>query len=97
MNLSICVPRETRIVHGTREDVLRELDALHRRHGITEFVVDTPVADAAPRIATLRLLASARADDHDTAAARDTHGGSNARAPHARTTTHQPDFEGTAP
>ncbi|MBR7978637.1 MsnO8 family LLM class oxidoreductase [Burkholderia cenocepacia] len=91
-------PRETRIVHGTRDDVLRELDALHRRHGITEFVVDTPIADAAPRIASLRLLAGVPADDdHDTAAARDTLGGSNARAPHACTATHQPDFEGTAP
>ncbi|AQQ28135.1 MULTISPECIES: MsnO8 family LLM class oxidoreductase [Burkholderia] len=82
-------PRETRIVHGTRDDVLRELDALHRRHGIAEFVVDTPVADAAPRIASLRLLAGVRADDRDTAAARDE---ANAR-PNAR----QPDFEGTAP
>ncbi|MCW3610064.1 MsnO8 family LLM class oxidoreductase [Burkholderia cenocepacia] len=82
-------PRETRIVHGTRDDVLREFDALHRRHGIAEFVVDTPLADAAPRIASLRLLAGAPADDHDAAAARD---GWN-----ARTTTHQPHFEGTAP
>ncbi|MFB5149746.1 MsnO8 family LLM class oxidoreductase [Burkholderia orbicola] len=82
-------PRETRIVHGTRDDVLRELDALHRRHGIAEFVVDTPLADAAPRIASLRLLAGVRADDRDTAAARDE---ANAR-PNAR----QPDFEGTAP
>ncbi|ALV61465.1 alkane 1-monooxygenase [Burkholderia cenocepacia] len=82
-------PRETRIVHGTRDDVLREFDALHRRHGIAEFVVDTPLADAAPRIASLRLLAGAPADDHDAATARD---GWN-----ARTTTHQPHFEGTAP
>ncbi|ACA95293.1 MULTISPECIES: MsnO8 family LLM class oxidoreductase [Burkholderia cepacia complex] len=89
-------PRETRIVHGTRDDVLRELDALHRRHGIAEFVVDTPLADAVPRIASLRLLAGARADDHDTAAA---HGGSNANArdTSARTIARQPDFEGTAP
>ncbi|MEM5421943.1 MULTISPECIES: LLM class flavin-dependent oxidoreductase [Paraburkholderia] len=49
--------RETRIVHGTREDVLRELDALHRRHGIDEFVVDTPIIDATRRIASLGLLA----------------------------------------
>ncbi|RQV13184.1 MsnO8 family LLM class oxidoreductase [Burkholderia cenocepacia] len=91
-------PRETRIVHGTRDDVLRELDALHRRHGIAEFVVDTPGVDAVSRIASLRLLAGVPADDnHDTAAARDTHGGSNTRDPHARTATHQPDFEGTAP
>ncbi|NTZ82421.1 MsnO8 family LLM class oxidoreductase [Burkholderia metallica] len=81
-------PRETRIVHGTRDDVLREFDALHRRHGIAEFVVDTPLADAAPRIASLRLLAGAPADDRDTAAARN---------PNARTIALQPDFEGTAP
>ena len=49
--------RETRIVHGTREDVLRELDVLHRRHGVDEFVVDTPVTAAADRIASLGLLA----------------------------------------
>ncbi|MGK8206472.1 MsnO8 family LLM class oxidoreductase [Burkholderia cenocepacia] len=54
-------PRETRIVHGTRDDVLDELHALHRRYGIAEFVVDTPLADAAPRVASLRLLAGAPA------------------------------------
>ncbi|MDF3084056.1 MsnO8 family LLM class oxidoreductase [Burkholderia sola] len=87
--------RETRIVHGTRDDVLRELDALHHRHGIAEFVVDTPIADAAPRIASLRLLAGARADDHDTAAAaRDE---ANARDADARTIARQADLEGTAP
>ncbi|WP_321861783.1 MsnO8 family LLM class oxidoreductase [Burkholderia cenocepacia] len=89
-------PRETRIVHDTRDDVLRELDALHRRHGIAEFVVDTPLADAVPRIASLRLLAGARADDHDTAAARDG-SNANARDAGARTIARQPDFEGTAP
>ncbi|MEK6417931.1 MAG: MsnO8 family LLM class oxidoreductase [Burkholderia gladioli] len=50
-------PRETRIVHGTRAEVLRELDALRRRHGLEEFIVDTPLAEAVPRIASLRLLA----------------------------------------
>ncbi|MDS0790913.1 MsnO8 family LLM class oxidoreductase [Burkholderia pseudomultivorans] len=54
-------PRETRIVHGTRDDVLDELHVLHRRYGIAEFVVDTPLADAAPRVASLRLLAGAPA------------------------------------
>ncbi|MBY4868175.1 MsnO8 family LLM class oxidoreductase [Burkholderia sp. Bp9017] len=79
-------PRETRIVHGTRDDVLRELDTLHRRHGIDEFVVDTPLADAAPRIASLRLLAGAAVlnapDSPDSS---------------ARTAAYQPDFEGAAP
>ncbi|OXI79487.1 alkane 1-monooxygenase [Burkholderia sp. AU31652] len=90
-------PRETRIVHGTRDDVLHELDALHRRHGIAEFVVDTPVADAAPRIASLRLLAGAHADGDDTAAGARDEANANARDAGARTIARQPDFEGTAP
>ncbi|RAQ07050.1 alkane 1-monooxygenase [Burkholderia cepacia] len=77
-------PRETRIVHGTRDEVLHELHALHRRHGIDEFVIDTPLADAAPRIASLRLLAGVSADEPD------------ARESHERAATPQPDFEGTA-
>ncbi|RQU17841.1 MsnO8 family LLM class oxidoreductase [Burkholderia cenocepacia] len=90
-------PRETRIVHGTRDDVLREFDTLHRRYGIAEFVVDTPLADAVPRIASLRLLAGAAADDdHDTMVARD-EANANARDASVRTATRQPHFEGTAP
>ncbi|MDN7856129.1 MsnO8 family LLM class oxidoreductase [Burkholderia cepacia] len=77
-------PRETRIVHGTRDEVLHELHALHRRHGIDEFVIDTPLADAAPRIASLRLLAGVSADEPD------------ARESRERAATPQPDFEGTA-
>ncbi|WP_233344011.1 MsnO8 family LLM class oxidoreductase [Burkholderia cepacia] len=77
-------PRETRIVHGTRDDVLHELHALHRRHGIDEFVIDTPLADAAPRISSLRLLAGVSADEPD------------ARESRERAATPQPDFEGTA-
>ncbi|WP_175836720.1 MsnO8 family LLM class oxidoreductase [Burkholderia anthina] len=79
-------PRETRIVHGTRDDVLRELDTLHRRHGIDEFIIDTPLADAATRIASLRLLAGAsplnEPDSPDSS---------------PRTAAYQPDFEGAAP
>ncbi|RQR43615.1 MsnO8 family LLM class oxidoreductase [Burkholderia sp. Bp9140] len=86
-------PRETRIVHGTRDDVLHELHVLHRRHGIAEFVVDTPLADAAPRIASLRLLAGVRADDHDAAPSRDR---PDARRSSARTVARHPDFEGAA-
>ncbi|WP_321786303.1 MsnO8 family LLM class oxidoreductase [Burkholderia pyrrocinia] len=86
-------PRETRIVHGTRNDVLRELDALHRRYGIAEFVVDTPLADAAPRIASLRLLAGAPADDRDDVSSRDKPG---AQESGARTAARQLDFEGAA-
>jgi len=86
-------PRETRIVHGTRDDVLHELHALHRRHGIDEFVIDTPLADAAPRIASLRLLAGASADEHGAASARYR---PDARESRERAATPQPDFEGTA-
>ncbi|MBN3725591.1 MsnO8 family LLM class oxidoreductase [Burkholderia sp. Ac-20379] len=53
--------REARIVHGTRDAVLGELDALHRRYGIEEFIIDTPLAEAAPRVASLHLLAGAHA------------------------------------
>ncbi|THJ56141.1 MsnO8 family LLM class oxidoreductase [Burkholderia sp. LS-044] len=86
-------PRETRIVHGTRDDVLHELHALHRRHGIDEFVIDTPLADAAPRIASLRLLAGASADEHGAAASQYR---PDARESRERAATPQPDFEGTA-
>ncbi|MGE8578539.1 MAG: alkane 1-monooxygenase, partial [Burkholderia contaminans] len=87
--------RETRIVHGTRDDVLRELDALHRRHGIAEFVVDTLLADAAPRIASLRLLAGAATDGNDPAASR--HATEETpHAPHTAAVTRQPDLEGAA-
>ncbi|KVW92168.1 alkane 1-monooxygenase [Burkholderia cepacia] len=86
-------PRETRIVHGTRDDVLHELHALHRRHGIDEFVIDTPLADAAPRIASLRLLAGASTDEHGAAASRYR---PDARESRERAATPQSDFEGTA-
>ncbi|RQZ64253.1 MsnO8 family LLM class oxidoreductase [Burkholderia cepacia] len=86
-------PRETRIVHGTRDDVLHELHALHRRHGIDEFVIDTPLADAAPRIASLRLLAGASADEHGAASSQYR---PDARESRERAATPQPDFEGTA-
>ena len=36
---------------GTAEDVRRELDALSARFGIAEFVIDTPAAATAQRLA----------------------------------------------
>jgi len=54
--------RETHVVHGTRDDALRELGELQRRYGVAEFIVDTPITEAAPRIASLRLLAGYRDD-----------------------------------
>ncbi|RKF48439.1 MsnO8 family LLM class oxidoreductase [Paraburkholderia fungorum] len=56
--------RETYIVHGTRDDALRELGELQRRYGPAEFIVDTPVVEAAPRIASLRLLAGGHGGTH---------------------------------
>ncbi|MFM0045428.1 MsnO8 family LLM class oxidoreductase [Paraburkholderia sediminicola] len=60
--------RESHIVHGTRDDALRELGELQRRYGIAEFIIDTPVAEAAPRIASIRLLAGTH--DHTQTATR---------------------------
>jgi luciferase family oxidoreductase group 1 len=51
--------RETHIVHGTRDEVLNELSQLQRRYGVAEFIVDTPITAASPRLTSLRLLAGA--------------------------------------
>ncbi|MBN3788389.1 LLM class flavin-dependent oxidoreductase [Burkholderia sp. Ac-20353] len=45
------------VIAGTPEDVRRELDALHERFGIEEFVIDNPVADYALRLASVEALA----------------------------------------
>jgi luciferase family oxidoreductase group 1 len=45
------------VVTGTADDVRQELDALHERFGIEEFVIDTPVADYALRFASVEALA----------------------------------------
>lgn len=45
------------VIAGTAEDVLAALDELHERHGIQEFVIDTPVAQFADRLASVELLA----------------------------------------
>ncbi|MDD2547311.1 MAG: LLM class flavin-dependent oxidoreductase [Burkholderiaceae bacterium] len=53
---------ETRpqVIAGTAEEVRTALDQLHQRHGITEFVIDTPVPDFDERLASIGLLAQAR-------------------------------------
>ena len=89
-------PRETRIVHGTRDDVLHDRRIaspprdcrIRRRHAGRR---------RRPRIASLRLLAGAHADDDDTAAGARDEANANARDAGARTIARQPDFEGTAP
>ena len=52
--------RAQSLVAGTAESVLAQLDALHHQWGIDEFIIDTPVADGAARVQSLRLLAQAR-------------------------------------
>jgi luciferase family oxidoreductase group 1 len=47
------------VIHGTAEHVRAELDRLHRQHGVREFVIDTPIADGAERLASIELLAQA--------------------------------------
>ncbi|MFZ3619030.1 LLM class flavin-dependent oxidoreductase [Leclercia barmai] len=52
--------RAQSLLAGTAESVLEQLDALHQQWGIDEFIIDTPVADGAARVQSLRLLAQAR-------------------------------------
>ena len=47
------------VITGTPEDVRRELDALHERFGIEEFVIDAPIADYDARLASFESLAQA--------------------------------------
>lgn len=44
------------VVAGTAEDVRNDLDALHERFGIEEFVIDTPVANYALRLGSIERL-----------------------------------------
>ncbi len=52
--------RAQSLLLGTAESVLGQLEALHQQWGIDEFIIDTPVADGAARVQSLRLLAQAR-------------------------------------
>ncbi|ABE36301.1 luciferase oxidoreductase, group 1 family protein [Paraburkholderia xenovorans LB400] len=47
------------LITGTSDDVRQELNALHERFGIEEFVLDSPVADYALRLASVEALAGA--------------------------------------
>ncbi|HDR2890816.1 TPA: MsnO8 family LLM class oxidoreductase [Enterobacter asburiae] len=59
--------RAQSLLAGTAESVLAQLNALHQQWGIDEFIIDTPVADGATRIQSLRLLAQARLNKEVTA------------------------------
>lgn len=51
--------RKPSVLAGTGANVREELDALHRRYGITEFILDIPTTDPAARLNALELLAAA--------------------------------------
>jgi len=53
------VARHPSVLAGTGEDVRAALDALHRQHGVAEFILDIPTADRAKRLAGIELLAKA--------------------------------------
>ena len=48
------------VLHGTAEQIRKELDELHRRYGVKEFVLDTPALSIAERLASIELLAKER-------------------------------------
>ncbi|POR47527.1 luciferase family oxidoreductase group 1 [Paraburkholderia eburnea] len=50
------------VIAGTAADVRAELDALHARFGVEEFVIDTPVADYALRLDSVERLAPLKQD-----------------------------------
>ncbi|EPV2479094.1 LLM class flavin-dependent oxidoreductase [Enterobacter ludwigii] len=52
--------RAQSLLAGTAESVLEQLNALHEKWGIDEFIIDTPVADGVTRLQSLRLLAQAK-------------------------------------
>jgi luciferase family oxidoreductase group 1 len=52
--------RAQSLLAGTAESVLEQLNALHEKWGIDEFIIDTPIADGVTRIQSLRLLAQAK-------------------------------------
>ena len=52
--------RAQSLLAGTAASVLEQLNVLHQQWGIDEFIIDTPVADGATRVQSLRLLAEAR-------------------------------------
>ncbi|HEC0150866.1 TPA: alkane 1-monooxygenase, partial [Escherichia coli] len=47
------------VLSGDAQQVRGELDALHRRFGVGEFILDAPVADLDARLASLELLSPA--------------------------------------
>ncbi len=52
--------RAQSLLAGTAESVLNSSTRCMQQWGIDEFIIDTPVADGATRVQSLRLLAEAR-------------------------------------
>ncbi|WP_422732468.1 LLM class flavin-dependent oxidoreductase [Leclercia pneumoniae] len=52
--------RAQSLLAGTAKSVAAQLQALHDRWGIDEFIIDTPIADGQSRAQSLRLLAQTR-------------------------------------
>lgn len=48
------------VIRGSAHKVLGELDRLHQRFGIGEFIIDTPIRDAAKRLSSIQILAQAQ-------------------------------------
>jgi luciferase family oxidoreductase group 1 len=48
------------VLHGTAAEVRGQLDDLHSRYGITEFIIETPAVAAAERFASIERLARER-------------------------------------
>lgn len=53
-------PRTPSLLKGTAAQVHAQLETLHQRLGIEEFVIDTPIAEEQARLASLELLATHR-------------------------------------
>ena len=47
------------VIAGTAKQVRAELDELHQRYGVEEFLIEMPVADYAARLKSIELLAGA--------------------------------------
>ena len=51
-------PRSAAVLKGTAAQVHAQLEALHQRFAIEEFIIDTPISNGHDRIKSLELLAS---------------------------------------
>lgn len=52
--------RRPQLLAGTPDDIHAELLALSQRHGVEEFILDSPVADRKARLQSIELIANAR-------------------------------------